>query len=237
MRYQIQGVALFTPSLHPMKNLTLLFVLLLLCNYSIGQSTKEKGRISYSRVGLFYETEMLGNGENNGTTLGFELSFNPTYGDYRPEERFNLGWSLNLLMGWNFEGQNLGPYRYDIGIWGGYLINEHIEVGAQYCFLGAYAYQNASAFGSSLNPAVKVGPVQLIWYRAGAGAFYGWFIPKYASEQSTANGFELSSDFFKGLIIGGRINTYERGGNRSNEVRFFAAINMGEYFRPDRVRW
>lgn len=220
-----------------MKCLKLILFVTLYCNVAQAQATKERARISYARVGLFYETAMLGNGENNGTTLGFELFVNPTYSDYIPEERFNLGWSLNLLMGWNFEGDNLAPYRYDIGIWGGYLINDFIEVGAQYCFLGAYAYQNASAFGSSLNPAVRVGPAQFIWYRAGTGAFYGWFIPKYASEQTTANGFELSFDLFHGLVLGSRFNTYARGGYRSNEVRFFAAINLGEYFRPDKVRW
>jgi hypothetical protein len=219
-----------------MKSLTTAFLLLFICSNLQAQSNNEKGRISYARVGLFYETSKDDSTDYQGNTLGFELFVNPTYVDYIPEERFNLGWSLNLLMGWNITRENLGPYRFDIGIWGGYLINDFIEVGAQYCFLGAYAYQDMSFFGSSLSPAVKVGPAQLIWYRAGSGAFYGWFIPKYHKEHTTANGLELTVDLFKGLLVGCRLNTYEFGEIRSTEFRVLMAINFGEYYNPKNVR-
>lgn len=199
--------------------------------------SKTINRLSFFRTGLFYETanQKTTNPDgiySFGPAAGLDLSVNPIYLNSDPKDAFNLGWSLNCVMGYNFQEKKIRPNVFNIGIWGGFMLNDQIEVGAQYCFLGAYGYQNWQVFGSHISPAIRIQNLQLVYGRSGDGIGYGCIKPRFGAKVQQY--FEASYFIYEGLTLGARLTSYTRamsGPNDTREYRFFLAMNMGESFK------
>lgn len=193
-------------------------------------------RLSFFRSGLFYETgtQKTTNPDGSysfGPATGLDISVNPTYDQVDPKDAFNLGWSLNCVMGYNFKEKRIRPYVFNIGLWGGYMLNDNIEIGAQYGFLGVYGYQNWDVFGSHISPAIRIQNLQLVYGRSGDGIGYGCIKPRFGGK--VQHYFEASYFVYHGLMLGARLTSYTRamsGPNDVREYRFFVAMNLGQDF-------
>jgi hypothetical protein len=200
-------------------------------------SSKTINRLSFFRTGLFYETATQKTTNPDGTysfgpAAGIDISVNPPYEQIEPKDKASLGWSVNCVMGYNFQEKKIRPYVFNIGFWGGYMLNDQIEVGAQYCFLGVYGYQNWQIFGSHISPAIRIQNLQLVYGRSGDGMVYGCIKPRFGAKVQQY--FEASYFIYKGLTLGARMTSYTRamsGPNDMREYRFFLAMNMGQSFK------
>jgi hypothetical protein len=187
---------------------------------------KELPRLSYNRYGLFYETGTLKypNGESKISAPGFEMLLSPPYDD--GEENVTLGWTVDLVLGYNMKSGKVRPYIFDIGFWGRSRIGDKMEWGLQYCFLGVYGYQGGDQFGSSISPAFRYKRIQAKFTRAGEGAVRGCFVPRFPKEFTAQHSFELSYITPFGIAVGTKYTRYRFGLTEAREIRIFAAISM-----------
>jgi len=189
----------------------------------------EQRRLSYWRYSGFYETGKVsttdGGTSNAGNAFGIEINVNPMYDGIDTGDKFVLGWSLNGTFGFNFSKTTLRPVSLDMGVWGGYQLNDDIEFGLQYCFLGVYGLQTTQLAGSKLSPAVRFRNFQLTLARSGDGMIRGCFVPRFDNNAIHSAEFAY---YFKNFIIGTRLNHYKFGYTTTDEYRIFFAVNQGE---------
>ncbi|MFN0031609.1 MAG: hypothetical protein ACKVOR_05565 [Flavobacteriales bacterium] len=190
-------------------------------------------RLTFDRMGLLYETGKQTAPDPNtkemvtsslGQSLGLQIHVNPTYDQVDDEDRFLLGWSLDLDLGFNITEKHLAPYAFDIGIWGAYMITDDLEVGAQYCFLGAYSYQSVAHFGASFSPAVRFKRFQLTALRRGAGAIRGCFAPKDPADNFPQHSLELMYYLGNNWLVGARTSWYHPMSEERNVSEFRVCI-------------
>jgi hypothetical protein len=212
-----------------MKRLLLLFLLAGLHGAALGQDFP---RLTYWRMGLFYQTgheryaSVGGSDSNLGHTAGFEAYVNPAYPGFDDSDPLLVGWSLNGWLGWNFTRSQLSAYGLDIGVWSSYQLTEKLEVGVQYSFLGVYAFESASHLGSAIRPAVRFGRFQCTLARSGSRAVYGWLAPKDTRYLSAQHSAELAWSFSPKFMLAGRILGYRSNGGKVRELRLSAALRM-----------
>jgi hypothetical protein len=212
------------------------FILLATVFY-VNASAQDINRLSFDRLGLFYQNGNAGYQSVKsplGHTIGLEGYVNPVYNGYDEDDAFNLGYSLNAYTGWNVTTKKLSSDGLDIGVWGAYLFSPDFELGLQYSFLGYYVFQNASQAGSSIHPALRFKKLQLTLGRSGKGIFYGCIVPRQSDQLTAQNSVELSYFISKKFVLGGRLTGYEFGGTKTNEFRIFIGRNFGEVMNTKR---
>jgi hypothetical protein len=214
--------------LNSQPNKILFLLLVLMTSAQIALCQDDKPRLSYWRSGGFYETGNANTSDRGkskvGNAVGIEINVNPVYEGADNGEKLVLGWSLNGTFGFNFTKKQLRPVSLDLGVWSAYQLNDDIEFGLQYCFLGVYGFQNTQFAGSKLSPAVKFKNFQLTFARSGDGFIRGCFVPRFDNNAIHSAEFAY---YVKKFIIGTRLNHYKFGYTTTDEFRIFFAVNQG----------
>ena len=143
--------------------------------------------------------------------------------------KFKLGWCINSQLGYGklktvegYDGGKWFPYGVDIGFIGRYRMNQNVEFGFHYSFLGLYSYSQYAFFGAGASLRMRLWRFQLEYGREGDGIIRGAFVPKYDSRTLHSFGLTYLTKFnITGFMRYTTLNTVQRGESGKNMMREF----------------